>query len=113
MEKLEKHEPIIKNIKIDRLPQLRCLQNILELSCIDTSYIEKEYNKNNNFIVEIVLDSYTDESVLETFGKIIVYTKVTLNTKQKLKDGESFSDMRAIDAIIKNSKIYFGESDDN
>jgi len=112
MEKLNEHCRII-NIKIERLPKLRCLQNILELNCIDTSILENSFKKDKILYVQINLDAYLDKELQEVFGKTAVYTKIYITPKYKLLTEETLMDIKTFNSIIMNSKIHYGEINDN
>ena len=105
MKKLENHSRKL-NVLIEREPQLRCLQHMLELEGIDTSKIDNIFETNKTTIVKICIDVYL-EDMSQFLRKDKVYSKFNLNYSHIKEKDEEYVDVKYIKHILDNADIIF------
>jgi len=103
METSNKHDRNL-NIKIERIAQLRCVQNMLELNGINTEELESVDIKN--LYINIILNTYIEEG---SYYKNKAYTEIKVNTIYDLDNEEDIVSLKYIENILNNSQIIHKE----
>ena len=103
MEASNKHNRDL-NIKIDRMAQLRCVQNILELNGINTDKLESI--DLEDLYINIEFNTYIEEG---SYYKNKAYTEIKVNPKYSLDKGSDLVSLKYIENILNNSQIIHKE----
>ena len=106
MHALNQHSRIL-NVSIERISQLRCLQNILEVNDIDTSILEDTFSLDKNLSINIIIEPYVDEEDI-LFNKK-AYSKVEIKPEYNILEDDSFTDIKYIKNLVDTARIFKGK----